>query len=135
MKNKEISPILKVITVDDSPIVAERLQTMLKEVEYTEFSGNASNISSALYLIDQQRPNMVILDIHLSEDMPKANGITLLILLRQKYPEMKIMMLTNITAPQYRDTCMTLGADYFLDKSNDFDKIPVVLSQIAQAAF
>src|SRR5687767_13476375 len=121
---------IRIITVDDSLIVAERLQSMLNEVESVEYLGNATSISGALQLIQQEEPNVVVLDIHLKEDVLAANGVHLLIQLRMKYPKMKIIMLTNLSAPQYRHTCMTLGADYFFDKTNDFEKIPVVLKEI-----
>lgn len=122
--------ILKIITVDDSPVVVERLQSMLSEINNVEFLGNARNIYTALHLIHEKKPNVVILDIHLEEDMPKANGLNLLITLRKKYPKMKILMFTNLTEPQYRNTCIAFGADYFFDKSNDFDKISETLNQI-----
>ena len=134
MSGKETQSILKIITVDDSPIVAERLQSMLSEVENVEFVGNARNIAAALALIDQKKPHVVVLDIHLEEDMPEANGIDLLISLRKKYPSLKIMMLTNLTGPHYRNACIAFGVDYFFDKSHDFDKIPGTLMEIIQSA-
>ena len=118
------------MTVDDSPVIAERLQYMLSEIDSVEFLGNALNISAALHLIDQRGPNVVILDIHLKDDLLVANGVHLLIQLRRKYPEMKIIMLTNVSVPQYRSTCMAFGADYFFDKTNDFEKIPDTLKKI-----
>jgi DNA-binding NarL/FixJ family response regulator len=133
MSGQETGSILKIVTVDDSPIVAERLQSMLSEVENVEFLGNARNIASALALIDQTKPDVVLLDIHLEEDMPDANGIDLLISLRKKYPIMKIMMLTNLTGFHYRNRCIAFGVDYFFDKSNDFDKIPGTLKEIMRS--
>ena len=118
------------MTVDDSPVIAERLQFMLSEIDSVEFLGNALNISAALQLIDQRGPNVVILDIHLKDDLLVANGVHLLIQLRRKYPEMKIIMLTNVAVPQYRSTCMAFGADYFFDKTNDFEKIPDTVKKI-----
>jgi DNA-binding NarL/FixJ family response regulator len=121
---------LRIMTVDDSAVVADRLQFMLQEVDRVEVLGNATNISEALHLIHQQEPNVVILDIHLKEDMLVTNGVHLLIQLRRKYPHMKIIMLTNLSGPQYRSTCMAFGADYFFDKTNDFEKIPEALKEI-----
>ncbi len=130
MKENPISSDLKIMTVDDSVIVAERLALMLNEVEKVKFLGNATNIATALHLIGERVPHVVILDINLKDDMLVANGVHLLIQLRRKYPTMKIIMLTNLSGPQYRSTCMTLGADYFFDKTNDFEKIPETLKEI-----
>lgn len=102
----------------------------MNDLDNVTFLGNAFNISSALYLIDQHTPDVVILDIHLKDDMPGRNGIDLLITLRKKYRDMKIMMLTNLTAPQYRKICIACGADYFFDKSNDFDRMQDALRDI-----
>jgi CheY-like chemotaxis protein len=133
MKGENMDSMLKIVTVDDSALVAERLRTLLSEIEYAEFSGNAVNVSEALILISEQQPHVVILDIHLEDNKTAFNGMDLLTILRKQYPKMKIIMLTNLTAPQYRSTCLTLGADYFLDKSNDFENIPETLKEIAHS--
>ena len=114
---------LKVVTVDDSPIIAERLQTILDQIEQVAFAGNATNIATALTLIEREHPHVVILDINLEADMPRLNGIDLLMMIRKRFIDVKIIMLTNLTDLQYRTTCLFLGADYFLDKSNEFEKI------------
>jgi len=133
MNSEERSVSLKIVTVDDSPIIVERLKAMLNEMNNVEFAGNATTISSALALISQQKPNVVILDIHLEADMPAANGISLLTILRKRGTAMKIIMLTNLNEPQYRNTCLFMGANYFLDKSNEFEKLPETLLEIIQA--
>lgn len=126
--------VLKVITVDDSLIIAERLREILAELEQVEFIGNATSVSSAIALIAQQTPDVVILDINLEHGMPTSNGISLLIFIREKFIDMKIIMLTNLTHPQYRDTCLLLGADYFLDKTNDFENIPKLIKSFCSEA-
>jgi len=126
------SPKIKIITVEDSPLVVERMQTMLAEATYVEFMGNAENISSALNLINIHQPDVAILDICLEKEKGKANGINLLIELRQSYRDLIIIMFTNLVESQYRNACLALGADYFFDKSNDFEKIPEVLKEVFQ---
>ena len=121
---------VKIVTVDDSPIIAERLKEMLSEISGIEYRGNATNIAAALDLIRCQRPDVVILDIHLESDMPDANGINLLVDLRKLYAELKIVMLTNLAEDQYRNTCLFLGANHFLDKSNEFDKVHDIMKEL-----
>jgi two-component system response regulator DevR len=124
------SPILKIVTVDDSLVVSERLQCILSDIDNVRFLGNARSISIALSLINQQKPNVVILDIHLEEDGSEGNGMSLIITLREKYPEMKIIVFTNLSELHYRITCLANGANYFFDKSNDFTKISATLKKI-----
>ena len=134
MSKLNFSKRIKVVTVDDSPIITQRIKSILSEMENIEILGSASNAVSALNLIHKQTPNVVILDINLDEQSSQFNGIDLLIALRNRYPQMKIIMLTNLSAPQYRMRCIAFGANYFFDKSNDFYKLPDVLNEIATAS-
>lgn len=121
---------VKIVTVEDSPIVAARLRTMLIELNGIEHCGNATHIAQALELIIENRPAVVILDIHLKADAPVLNGIDLLKLIRYDHPAVSIVILSNFSDEQYRTKCLALGARYFLDKTNDFDKIPETLNLI-----
>ena len=132
MGTDRISATLKVVIVDDSLIVAKRLLHMLSEISEVELKGIAQTISSARLLISQQQPDVVILDIYLEEGFSVSNGITLLEDWKENYQKMKIIMLTNATEPHYQSASMLLGADYFFDKSHDFEKIPSALKEIIQ---
>jgi DNA-binding NarL/FixJ family response regulator len=44
----------------------------------------------------------------------------------------KVIMLTNFAYVQYRKKCEEAGADFFLDKSSEFDKLPQALQQVRQ---
>lgn len=124
------SKILKIITVDDSRIIAVRLRFILNEIDHIKILGNARSVSTALSLINKEEPNVVILDINLKEDVFEGNGMSLLTILRKKYPEMKIIIFTNLSELHYRITCLANGANYFFDKSNDFTKISAALKKI-----
>ena len=115
---------LRVITVDDSKIIADRLRSMLLEIKNVELLGNAYNISAATYLIQQEKPHVVILDINFKHNSPGENGVNLLSSIKQKHPEIKVIMLTNLSGLFYQNMCLAIGADLFFDKSHDFDKIP-----------
>jgi DNA-binding NarL/FixJ family response regulator len=125
---------LRIVTVDDSPLIAQRLRTLLNDVREVEFLGNAETIQSALEFIEEKKPHVVFLDINLAHDKPR-NGIDLLNALRKTYPVMKIIMLTNLSDSRYRDMCRSFGADHFFDKSEDFDRIPEMLADIRREGF
>ena len=127
------SALLKVLIVDDSPLIASRLRQQINALRQVQISGVAVNISSALEQVKISCPDVAILDIYLRDDAPDRNGITLLNLLRQGYPDMQIIMLTNISGPQYYNRCMELGARSFLDKSSEFEKVSELLLDIHQA--
>jgi two-component system, NarL family, response regulator DevR len=123
------SKYIKVLTVDDCPAIAERLKILVEEVAGVLLIGNADRIPTALGLTDREKPEVVILDISLCHDKPR-NGIDLLVILRKSYPQMKIMMLTNMSDRKYRDQCKSCGADYFFDKSEEFYRVQEVLAEM-----
>jgi DNA-binding NarL/FixJ family response regulator len=129
MAGKAPSALLKIITVEDSSIIVARVRELLSYSNGLEFLGNATTVPTAVALIKERTPDVVILDINLGT-RDGSNGIDLLSILRKTYPAMKIIMLTNLTDSRYRDLCRGNGADYFFDKSNDFDKIPDALNRI-----
>jgi DNA-binding NarL/FixJ family response regulator len=132
MRAREVPTILKVAIVEDSSIIVGRIKDMLSEVSGVEFAGNASTIPTAIALISASRPDVIILDIHL-QGWDRRNGIELLAMIRPIYPALKVIMLTNLADNRYRTMCENAGADYFFDKSNDFDKIPDTLNKILDA--
>lgn len=131
MKNSAPKTI-KIVTVDDSLMIAERLETLLADLANVNYLGNARTIASALTLVEEVDPHVVILDINLDDHTPLNNGIKLLTILKKTYSAITVIMLTNLSGDYYRTRCMDLGADYFLDKSNDFEKISGVLAKLNQ---
>jgi YesN/AraC family two-component response regulator len=109
----------KVLIVDDSPRVRQRIAALLNESPQIRIAGEAGSGSEALQVVENVRPDTVILDIRL----PDQNGITLLKRFKARYPEMTVIMLTNLDDPRYRQVCRNLGADDFLSKAMEFEKI------------
>jgi DNA-binding NarL/FixJ family response regulator len=120
---------VKVLIVDDSAVVQDRLAEMLSEVEGVEVVARASDPVAAVSSLRDLRPHVVILDIRMSG----GSGINLLKSIKQDKSPPVVIMLTNYPYPQYRKKCAELGADFFYDKSTDFDKIPEILRQLLEA--
>ena len=120
---------LKLLLVDDTLIVLQRLQFLLSELKQVSRTEAAMSAEEALVLLDRYEPDIIILDIN----MPGMNGIELLKTLPFKQiMRPVVIMLTNNTFAGYRDECIRLGADYFLDKSRDFQLIPSIVEKILQ---
>lgn len=115
---------MKVFIADDSSEVRERIRMLLSELEKIEMIGEAENVQEAIESIRHLGPDVVILDIR----MPGGSGIDVLkeIVKEDRVPI--IIMLTNYPHPQYKKKCMDAGADFFFDKSREFEKVVEVLS-------
>lgn len=120
---------LNVLLIDDTVLILQRLKSLLSEVKQVSRMEAVTSAEEALVLLDGYQPDILVLDIN----MPGMSGIEMLRRLNFKNREKPVViMLTNNTFAGYRDECMRLGADYFLDKSRDFMMIPSILESIPQ---
>lgn len=119
---------MKVFIVEDSPAVLERLQDMVREVQDVELVGDAATYAAAVAGIIATRPDVSIVDIKLADDT--GTGIDVLGRVRRDMPRMRSIMLSNYVTPQHAKASSDAGADYFLDKSSDTDRIPGILNEL-----
>jgi DNA-binding NarL/FixJ family response regulator len=119
---------MKVFIVEDSPAVLERLQDMVREIADVELVGDAGTYDAAVAGIIATRPDVSILDIKLADG--GGSGIDVLDRVRRELPVMKAIVLSNYVTPQHLKASADAGAEYFLDKSSDSDRIPGILEQL-----
>ena len=120
---------LKVLLIDDTVLILQRLQSMLSEVKEVSSTASVTSAEEALGMLDGFQPDIMVLDIN----MPGMSGIEMLRRLNvTQMIKPIVIMLTNNTFVGYRDECMRLGADFFLDKSRDFLMIPTILEKIQE---
>lgn len=117
---------LIVLVVDDSLSTNIRMEEMLKELENVQQVLLAGSFEEGISLVNRESPDIVLLDISL----PDMSGIELLKVIRQKYPAMKVVMVSNQAYEYHRELCKTLGALHFFDKTLEFDRIPDLISAI-----
>lgn len=122
---------MKVFVVEDSPIVQERLLAMLGDLQQVEVAGLADNTDDAIFDILRLQPDAVVLDIKLRV----GSGIDVLKEIRRQGSPSATIMLTNHATQEFRRHCMALGADYFFDKTCEFEMVKEALKQIGQQDF
>ena len=121
---------MRVFIVDDSKVVVERLADLLDEVPGVELVGRAGDAPGAIHSILKTNPDAIILDLQ----MPGGGGLEVLRTIRQRHSSLWVLVCTNYPYPQYREECLAAGANYFLDKSAEFDKIPMILRDLMRTA-
>lgn len=99
--------------------------TLLAELREVQIVGEADNAFTAINRIERLKPEVVILDI----SMPGANGLQVLENIKRIKPFPLVIMLTNFSHDQYRQKCRQLGADYFFDKSTEFESVLKVIEE------
>ena len=98
---------------------------MLDELIGIEIVGQAENVAETISAIRNLKPDAVILDIR----MPGGSGIDVLRNIKQNGVGPMVIILTNYPFPGYRQKCLNAGANFFLDKSTEFDQIPKLLER------
>jgi len=121
---------MKIVVVEDVPMVRERIVDALQELPGIHVVGEADSVDTALSAIKELNPEVVLLDISLPGSASIKNGIGVLGWVKQRYPGMQVVMLTNHAGNAYREACHRAGALAFLDKSNEFEQLLSLLSKL-----
>ena len=116
---------MKVFIVEDSPAIMERVADMVRDVAGTELVGSAGTFNDAISGILSTRPEVAILDIRLAGN--SGSGIDVLNYVKPQLPDLKAIMLSNYATPQHVKASADAGAEYFLDKTVDFEQIGEIL--------
>jgi DNA-binding NarL/FixJ family response regulator len=117
---------VKIIIADDSSLLRNRIKNLLNGLKEKLVIYEAINGLDTLKLIADKGPDLVILDIR----MPEMNGIEALKKIRELKMKTKVCILTNYPYPQYKKKCIEAGADYFLSKTEDFEDIKNIITEL-----
>src|SRR5262245_48585767 len=120
---------LRVLVVEDSKRVTERLRELLDQIPEVETVGAAESELEAVSSLAEVRPDVVILDLHLKQ----GTGFGVLRAMPASQPRPTVVVLTNFALPQYRLQVEALGVEYFLDKAREYDRLPDILRAIASS--
>lgn len=104
---------MRILVVDDHLVVREGLRWMLGPDSGIEIGAEAETGAKALEAIEADRPDVVLLDIHL----PDGSGLDLLATIRTRFPGLPVVMLTMSDEPAYVEEAVRAGAVGYLLKS------------------
>jgi DNA-binding NarL/FixJ family response regulator len=114
---------MKIFVVEDAPAVRTRLVAMLGTVSGVEVVGEADSVQGAIDGVLSTAADALLLDLQLTD----GNGLDVLAAIKPQRPGMHVIVLSNFATPQYRQASLAAGADVFLDKSQEFGRVPEIL--------
>jgi DNA-binding NarL/FixJ family response regulator len=120
---------LSVVLADDSDVVRQRLRNAVAAIPNVHVVGEAPDAEEALARIREHAPDVVVLDMF----MPGGGGTRVLQDLQGAENRPITLVFTNFAYPEYRDACLQLGADHFLDKSADLERLLSIIGQLAES--
>ncbi|HEX9474772.1 MAG TPA: response regulator [Steroidobacteraceae bacterium] len=121
---------LKILLVEDSAVLADRLSEMLRHIPGVTLVDTVDSERAAVSIARSQQIDVMILDLHLRQ----GTGFGVLRALADQPRSAVAIVLTNYALPQYQRAASALGVRYFLDKAREFERIPDALREIADAA-
>jgi two-component system OmpR family response regulator len=121
---------LRILLVEDSPLLRGRLENMISQHAAFKVTGLAAAEAEAVEKLDSVPYDVIVVDVELRP----GSGIGVIRQARSRNKDSRdgshvwIIVLTNYDLPTVRERCMQAGADHFLDKMREIDQlIPIML--------
>lgn len=104
----------KVVLADDHQFLLDGIMTILKEIPSVEIVATAQNGFELMDAVARQKPELVILDLN----MPGYDGLQCLKKIKNNFPQIKVLILTNYSQPDLVEDVQKMGADGYLIKNS-----------------
>ncbi len=110
---------IKIAIADDHPLVVSGLRNILPSYPHIQLAATYPDGEKLLAGLEGELPDVLILDIHL----PGKNGDELVPVILKKYPDLKILTLTNFDSTLYVQTMFTHGVRGYILKSAENEEL------------
>ena len=121
-----MSSLVTVLIVDDHRMFREGIRSRLEQEPDIQVVGEAPSAEAAIALVEEKEPTIVLLDIRL----PDSSGIKLARLLRGRWPDLKILILTGYDFDQYVRALARVGIDGYLLKDAPQEDLVTAMREI-----
>ncbi|WP_312609048.1 response regulator transcription factor [Agrobacterium pusense] len=118
---------IRVLLVDNHPLVLDGLKAVLETYEHIEVVGTAASATAGIDTAVATQPHVVLMDIN----MPQINGIDALELFREKHLSSRVLMLSMHDSREYISTSVMYGAAGYILKDVATEEIVAALETVA----
>lgn len=110
---------MKILVVDDSILIRRSLIKLLDQLDDSLQIAEAVNVPEGIRMAKDFKPEIVIIDIR----MPGGSGLDILKELKGMKEKPVTIVLTKYCSEKFQEEAAKSGADYFFDKSTEFEKV------------
>ncbi len=110
---------IKVLVVDDHPMVLEGMRSMLLQIDFVTLCSAARDAYEAIEILKNTTPDIVITDIN----MPEISGIELALKIKNEFPLVKVIAMSTFKERSYIAQMIQNGASGYLVKSASKEEI------------
>ncbi|NRB16702.1 MAG: response regulator transcription factor [Rhodobacteraceae bacterium] len=119
---------IRVLIVDDHPMVAEGIQSILETYDDIEVVGTLNNGREAVNRAAELAPDVILMDLN----MPELGGLSATEILLERAPATRILILTMHNSPEYISSALSHGAMGYILKDVPTDEIKLAIDAVMQ---
>lgn len=110
---------INVLIVDDQKILQDGLKAILETDSDIKVISTASGGKAAIEIIEKNSPDVVLMDIR----MPEMNGVECTKIIKERWPQLSVLVLTTFNDEEYISDALTYGASGYLLKDISGEKL------------
>ncbi len=123
-----MSDTIRVMIVDDHPMVAEGIESLLESYDGIEVVGTLSNGQEAVDQATRLMPDVILMDLN----MPGLGGLSATEIILERLPDTRILILSMHDSPEYISTALSHGAKGYVLKDVPTDEIKQAIDAVMQ---
>lgn len=120
----------RVLIVDDHPMVAEGIKSLLESYEDLEVVGTFGNAQDAVDRAAALAPDVILMDLN----MPGLSGLNTTEMILEKQPDTRIVILSMHDSPEYISTALSHGARGYILKDVPTEEIYTAIKTVMAGA-
>ncbi|HDS1792721.1 MULTISPECIES: response regulator [Pseudomonas] len=122
-----LSAQIRLALVDDHSLVRDGIKALLSVVPNVAVVGEAESGAHAMEMVDQCKPDLLLVDINL----PDINGLVLTRTLRERHPLLRVLVLSMHDSKEYVSESLRAGASGYVLKNSPSREIVAAIEAIA----
>ena len=117
---------IRILIADDANLIRQALNIYFKLEPNLEIVGTAENGKTALKLVEELNPDIVLMDM----EMPEMDGLTATQIISERFPKTKVLMISSHNTQYYIDKALEVGANGYFIKSTPAEELSEAIQLI-----
>lgn len=119
---------IKILIADDQELIRQSLQIILSNEPDFMVTENAANGLEVIRSVRKERPDVILMDIR----MPEMDGVVCTQIIKENYPDIKIIILTTFDDDEYVFNALKFGASGYLLKGISIEELTKAIRRVYQ---